>query len=236
VKNLFGPGYELFAIANIIATSFDVQLLSTTEQSTDQTSIEWIWNISPKSGDDQSIHQSINEPINLDVDLHWKPVSNSGKEDIFRQIWEDNPTISVDPLPFFARGQVTLSGFLAGLTGIIFTGLSFSWVYDQRKKRQEEKEKNKGNILDASQSKRAEELLGQERVERERVEELLRQERMKCERVKELLRQERVERVRKLEHVKRERVERERRSYLYPRDNSLWVDWLQLLCYSLLQY
>ncbi len=78
--------------------------------------------------------------------------------------------------------------------------------------------------------------MGQERVERERVEELLRQERMKCERVKELLRQERVERVRKLEHVKRERVERERRSYLYPRDNSLWVDWLQLLCYSLLQY
>src|SRR5205085_1805143 len=59
VKDLFGAGYELFASAHLVATSFDVQPLSATEQSANQFSIEWDWNIFPKS--------TGNQPINLDV-------------------------------------------------------------------------------------------------------------------------------------------------------------------------
>ncbi len=180
VGNLFGPGYELFASAHLVATGFDVQLLDATEQSTDQFIIEWDWNIFPKSAG--------NQPVNLDVDLHWKPVGNNGKEDVFRQIWEANPTITVNPPPFITPGQLTISSGVSAFFGFIFVGVAGPMILGKLKKRYEGKQQERvEQELDQEQAKRIllEQELDQEQADRERLErKLLKREHLRRERLR----------------------------------------------------
>jgi hypothetical protein len=141
---LFGSGYEVFASAYLITTSFDVQLLGQEEQSANQTRIEWDWNIFPKTAGSQI--------INIGIILHWKPTGNKGKEDIFRQIWQSSTTIEVNPPPFIQPGQITISGAVSGFFGLIFTGFSLTWMYEERKKRHQVRKKiNETKVLNETQ-------------------------------------------------------------------------------------
>ncbi len=145
VKDIFGGGYEVYASSHLIATGFEIQLLGSEEQSASQSSVEWTWNISPKSAGIQM--------INVDVELRWKP-TNSGGEDIMRQIWQAPITIEVDK-PFLEMGQITISSAITGFLGTIFTGFSLIWIYEERKKRQETKIKT--NETKASYERQGEE-------------------------------------------------------------------------------
>jgi len=160
VGGLFGPGYELFASAHLVATGFDLQLLDATEQSTNQFIIQWDWNIFPKSAG--------NQPVNLDVDLHWKSVGNNGKEDVFRQIWESHPTITVNPPPFFTPGQLTISSAVSAFFGLIFAGVSGPMILGKLKNRSEGKQRER--VEQELERERAErKLLKQEHLRRERL-------------------------------------------------------------------
>jgi hypothetical protein len=165
VKDLFGPGYELFASAHLVATNFDVQLLDATEQPADQYIIEWDWNIFPKSSGNQS--------INLDVDLHWKPEGNNGKADIFRQLWGSNFTITVNPPPFITSGQLTISSAVSAFFGLIFAGVSGPMMLGELKKGREAKRQNREQASRES----LEQALDRERARREFLERELDQER-----------------------------------------------------------
>jgi hypothetical protein len=175
LNDVFGPGYKVFASAHLITTSFDVQLIGPTEQSTHQGIIYWNWNIFPKSSGTQI--------INADIELVWKPISNGG-EDIIRQFWQSPIIINVNPPPFFTLGQVTLSTMINGAAVVFFGGLSLPWIYEQRKKRKEETEKNKGNTPDDTQRERLEELVERERLQRERLEELVERDFLERERLR----------------------------------------------------
>ena len=189
VRDLFGPGYELFASAHLVATSFDVQPLGATEQPANQFSIIWDWNIFPKSAG--------NQPVNLDVDLHWKPVGNNGKEDVFRQIWEANPTITVNPPPFITPGQLTISGAISAFFGLIFAGVSGPMILGKLKKRYEGK-----------QQERVEQKLKQEQAKRERVELELELEQAKRKPLEQELARERAAREQAERRLRRERARR----------------------------
>lgn len=128
---LFGSGYEVFASASLATTSFDTQLLGPEEQSANQQRVQWDWNIYPKSAGIQT--------INVSIYLHWKPIATNGKEEIVRLIWQSPVTIEVNPPPFIQPGQVTISGVIAGFFGTFLSGFSLTWLYEDQKKRKDEK-------------------------------------------------------------------------------------------------
>ena len=203
VGDLFGPGYELFASAHLVATGFDVQLLDATEQSTDQFIIEWDWNIFPKSAG--------NQPVNLDVDLHWKSVGNNGKEDVFRQIWEANPTITVNPPLFITPGQLTISRAVEAFFGLIFAGVSGPMILGKLKKRYEGKRRERvEQELEQEQAKRIllEQELEQEQAKRILLEQELERERAKRKPLEQVLERERAAREQAERRLRRERARR----------------------------
>lgn len=135
ISTLFGPGYEVSASAYLIATSFDVQQLGPTDQSTDQAQIEWNWNIFPKSDGSQI--------INIGIDLYWKPTSNNGSAIIVRQLWQTFTIITVNPPSFFELGQITFAGLLTALLTSIVGSSILTSVFNQRKARKKNGEQGK---------------------------------------------------------------------------------------------
>jgi hypothetical protein len=126
LNDLFGPGYTVSASANLISTSFDIQLLGLMNQPTNQGSIYWSWNIFPKSTGTQV--------INADIELIWQPV-NKGGVAIIRKFWQTPIAINVNPQPNFTLGQFTLSSILSGSATILFGGLSIQYFIDNWLKR-----------------------------------------------------------------------------------------------------
>jgi len=49
VKDAFGPKYRVFATAQLLAATFDVKTFDLTEQSLDQGSVAWLWDIKPNT-------------------------------------------------------------------------------------------------------------------------------------------------------------------------------------------
>lgn len=87
VERAFGPGYDVYAIANLAAVKFDVTPNSIEWQSLDQRIDEWGWTITPKALGRQVIFFNVN--------LEWRPQPGwRGKATRVtreRQIWESDP-------------------------------------------------------------------------------------------------------------------------------------------------
>lgn len=122
INGAFGSNYRAFASAHLVANAFNIQPMGPEEASVDQNSIEWDWNIEPKTAGIQA--------INLDIDILWKPVAKG--EVILRQIWRKRVVIEVDQ-PFLASGQITFislaSTISALLTALAGVGITISSVY-----------------------------------------------------------------------------------------------------------
>ena len=132
IENMFGNGYTVSAAASMVSTSFTVQAMGVEERATDQTLIEWDWNIFPKSVGLQV--------INVGIELRWIPIGQGGKATIVREIWEAPIFIQVNQ-PFFELGKISLSAFITGTFGVIFTGVSLPWLIGQVRQRPKSKKK-----------------------------------------------------------------------------------------------
>jgi len=132
ISNIFGNGYKMSAIAYMVTTSFDTQLMGPAERSADQPLIEWDWNIFPKSVGLQV--------INVGVELLWAPTGKGGGTDILRQVWESPIAIEVNK-PFIDVGQLSLATVASGAFGTVFTGFSLPWIWEQRRQVIENKKK-----------------------------------------------------------------------------------------------
>lgn len=144
-----------------------------------------------------------NQSINLEFDLHWKPEGNNGKADIFRQLWESNFTITVNPPPFITSGQLTISTAVSAFFGLIFTGVP--GLLGELKKGREAKRQNR----EQAHRESLEQELGRERVNREFLKQQLDRERVYREFLEQQLDREQAHR--KLLDRKRSREKRLRR-------------------------
>jgi ribosomal protein L40E len=134
IRNIFGKGYTMStASAYMATTSFDIQLMGPLERSTNQPLIEWDWNIFPKSVGLQV--------ITVGIDLQWASIGKGGGTTILRQFWETPITIEVDK-PFLDVGQLSLSSAVSGIFGIVFTGVSLPWIWEQLRQKREQKKKH----------------------------------------------------------------------------------------------
>jgi len=106
LKDVFGPGYEVSAVANLLTTTFDVKTFAPTEQSLDATTVSWIWNIKPISPGPQV--------IDVAIDFLWKPLGRG--QVIQHQVWQTQIPITVTQ-PFLDKGQLSIGEVLSGMLG-----------------------------------------------------------------------------------------------------------------------
>lgn len=133
ISKIFGNDYKLStASASMTATAFETQLMGSVDRSTDQPFIQWDWDIIPKSVGWQTIYVGIN--------LQWVHIGKGGGTPIIRQLWESPLAIDVNK-PFIDSGQLSLSALASGIFGTVFTGVSFPWLWEQRRQAQERSKK-----------------------------------------------------------------------------------------------
>ncbi len=123
IEEAFGRGYEAFATANLVATTFDVKPLGPQEQRLNQTALEWSWNMSSKSLGTQI--------VNADIEVQWKPLqTNSPIPVILTQLWQTRIEIRVtEPLLDVGLSVSTqVVGFIGAFGGI---GLTVPWVWER---------------------------------------------------------------------------------------------------------
>jgi hypothetical protein len=135
LRSAFGPQYEIFAIAYLGATAFDVKPVAPEEQPLEQPKVTWEWNIIPKSDGPQL--------VNLSIEILWKPKGDGPV--IQRQIWRRHFQILVKK-PWITTGQIS---FLTLLTGFLGSGLSIPWIYERIKaagKKGEKQERVRGEL------------------------------------------------------------------------------------------
>jgi len=123
LSEAFGLGYQAFATANLVATTFEITRLGPQEQWLDQAAIEWSWNISPKS-----LGMQI---VDADVEIQWKPLqANSPLPVILTQIWQTRMEINVtDPLLNVGLSVSSqIIGFIGAFGGI---GLTVPWIWER---------------------------------------------------------------------------------------------------------
>ena len=119
VKDAFGPKYRVFATAQLLAATFDVKTFDLTEQSLDQGSVTWLWDIKPNTLGSQV--------VGLALDLLWKPIN--GGQAIQDQVLQTQIPITITQ-PFLDRGQLSLGTFITGAlaTGGLITGIITQFV------------------------------------------------------------------------------------------------------------
>jgi hypothetical protein len=114
VNDAFGPKYRVFATAQLLATTLDVKTFDSTEQSLDQGSVGWLWDIKPNTLGSQV--------VGLGLDLLWKPIN--GGQVIQHQVWQTQMSITVTQ-PFLDRGQLSAATLITGAlaSGGLITGI-----------------------------------------------------------------------------------------------------------------
>lgn len=114
------------------ATAFETQLVGSADRSADQPFIQWDWDIAAKSVGWQTLYVGIN--------LQWVSTGKGGGTPIIRQLWESPLALDVNE-PFIGSGQLSLSTLVSGIFGTVFTGVSFPWLWEQRRQAQERSKK-----------------------------------------------------------------------------------------------
>jgi hypothetical protein len=139
IENAFGTGYEAFATANLVTTAFEVQLIGPQWRTLRQPSIEWDWNISPKT---QRLGKQV---IDMDIEVQWIPKVNKQQQQgqILSQIWQSHVEVEVIS-HWVDMGQISIGSLVTGFLG---SGLTIPWLWEQVEKRR--KEKKEGKKVDA---------------------------------------------------------------------------------------
>jgi hypothetical protein len=97
VNDAFGPKYQVFATAELLTATFDVKTFDLTEQSLDQGSVSWLWDIKPNTLGSQV--------VGLALDFLWKPIN--GGQVIQHLVWQTQMPITVSQ-PFLDSGQISV--------------------------------------------------------------------------------------------------------------------------------
>lgn len=130
IQNAFGYGYDVFALAQLSASSFDIDPRDQKQQSLDQGEVHFVWIITPKYPGQQQLYAAITG--------QWVP--RSGGSSLTRPLGSLSETVVVDDLPqvdqvnpFLSMGQ----NLLLLLIGSVF---SVPWIWDLvAKKREKER-------------------------------------------------------------------------------------------------
>jgi hypothetical protein len=130
ILEAFGPNYDVFAVAQLSASAFDVDPREQLKQSLDQQEVIFTWNVTPKYGGGQT--------LNFAVTGIWIP--KSGGETIERPLANLSGNMWVIDVgdAFFTFGKITLADLLLALIASV---LNVPWIVDLIKKRKEEKKK-----------------------------------------------------------------------------------------------
>jgi hypothetical protein len=142
LKDAFGSKYDVFAVAHLAATAFDMKTFDSPEQSLHQQALHWNWIIKPNTIGSQVVLMS--------MDFLWKPIG--GGQVIDRQVWEKQLSVDVTQL-WYDRGQISLFGALSAaltptsLVGAIIVAMITSRLGRLKEKKEQniikEKEKDK---------------------------------------------------------------------------------------------
>lgn len=108
----FQPEYdEVYAAARIAATNFVTATGTLAEQRLDQPQVVWVWNITPKSADQQH--------VNVTVDLVWRKKGDASRR-LQYQLASDSLDINVTT-PLFSLGQLNVIEIAGKWVGATFT-------------------------------------------------------------------------------------------------------------------
>jgi hypothetical protein len=134
ISDVFGPGYQVSAIAQLYGTAFDIQPGNEITRPLDQSIVSFSWNVLPKVVGRQIIVVSIMG--------QWTPKDGGKSKE--RLIGQPELSIVVDEVnatrseSFIAFGQITLGEVLLGLIGSV---LNLPWILDITQKRRKERER-----------------------------------------------------------------------------------------------
>jgi hypothetical protein len=137
VNDAFGPKYRVFATAQLLAATFDVKTFDLTEQSLDQGSVAWLWDIKPNTLGSQV--------AGLALDLLWKPIN--GGQAIQDQVWQTQIPITITQ-SFLDRGQLSLATLITGAlaAGGIISGIIPQFVTAGLEPFRKKRDKDKGEV------------------------------------------------------------------------------------------
>jgi hypothetical protein len=138
IRRAFGPNYEVFAVAQLSASAFDVSPLEQGKQSLDQEEVDFTWTVTPKYSGEQV--------LNVAVTGVWVP--RNGGEPIERPLASHLFHLKVidppsPPPPFFSLGQVTVGEILILIVGSL---LNVPWIVESIGKRRREKEQKQQTL------------------------------------------------------------------------------------------
>jgi hypothetical protein len=122
LKDAFGPGYYIFAKANLTNPAFNINLVSPKIQPFDEPRLDWVWSISPQKTGEHILNASISILWALGATA---PITTTAvNEDyIQRQVWHGNFKVNVTE-PFVRRGSYTIGEIWQLLFGVVPTLLS----------------------------------------------------------------------------------------------------------------
>jgi hypothetical protein len=110
IEEAFGSGYEAFALARLVGTGFDVESAGPEEQSLEQPTITWEWNITPR--------QPGHHVLNVSLEACWRPAGDEGQA-VMRQVWRARLDVQVVEPLVSKRTLLTLTP-ISGLLAMAF--------------------------------------------------------------------------------------------------------------------